>query len=101
MQPSSLASFKRLDPARAGIYAYEARPKKLSAAYERAFRATPEAWAFFSAQAPWYRRTASYWVMSAKKEETRQKRLGTLIEDSANVRRLRQLTPPADRTASR
>ncbi len=56
-----------------------------------------KAWAFFSEQAPSYRRTATYWVISAKKEETRRKRLKTLIEDSAAGRTLRHLTRPAKR----
>jgi uncharacterized protein YdeI (YjbR/CyaY-like superfamily) len=47
------------------------------------------AWTFFQAQPPWYRKVMGWWVVSAKKEETRLKRLGKLIEDSAQGRRLR------------
>ena len=43
---------------------------------------------FFDAQAPWYRRTATHWVISAKREETRERRLSTLIADSAAGRRI-------------
>ena len=53
----------------------------------------PEAWAFFSAVAPSYRRTATHWVVSAKRPETRERRLAQLIEDSAAGRRLKHLTP--------
>ena len=56
-----------------------------------------KAWAFFSEQAPSYRRTATYWVISAEKEETRRRRLRQLIEDSAAGRRLQHLTPPGKR----
>jgi len=64
-------------------YSYEQRNSaNLSAAQERQFRASNKAWEFFQAQPPWYRRTASWWVISAKKEETRQKRLTRLIAHS-------------------
>lgn len=76
-----------------GKYSFESRPKKLPVAYEKQFKANRAAWAFFCAQAPWYRRTASFWVVSAKQEETRQRRLNTLITDSGNGRRLGVLTP--------
>lgn len=59
--------------------------------FERRFRARSEAWEFFQAQPPGYRRTAGRWVMSAKREETRLRRLETLIEDSAVGLRIREL----------
>jgi len=52
------------------------------------------AWAYFSAQAPWYRRTATHWVMSAKREETRDRRLARLIEDCAAGRPTGPLARP-------
>ena len=88
------AAFAARDEARSSIYAYENRSVGLSDEYERAFREHRRAWDFFEAQAPWYRRTASYWVMSAKREPTREKRLHTLIDDSAAGRRLRHLSRP-------
>jgi uncharacterized protein YdeI (YjbR/CyaY-like superfamily) len=87
MKPAGRAAFEARDPAKAG-YSYEDAPKKLGRAYERELRATPKAWEFFRAQPPGYRRVASYWVMSAKKEETRRRRLAKLIEESAGRRRL-------------
>jgi uncharacterized protein YdeI (YjbR/CyaY-like superfamily) len=56
------------------------------------FRANKKAWEFFNAQPPGYRRLCIYWVTSAKKEETRARRLATLIDDSAAGRRLGALT---------
>lgn len=50
------------------------------------------AWAFFQSQPAWYRRTAGHWVMEAKREETRRKRLATLIEDSAQGKTIGPLT---------
>jgi uncharacterized protein YdeI (YjbR/CyaY-like superfamily) len=76
-----------------GKYSFESRPKKLPPAYEKQFKANSTAWEFFLAQAPWYRRTSSFWVVSAKQEETRQRRLATLISDSEKGRRLGILSP--------
>jgi uncharacterized protein YdeI (YjbR/CyaY-like superfamily) len=76
-----------------GRYSFESGPKQLPLAYERQFKSTPGAWEFFRAQAPWYQRTSSFWVVSAKKEETRQRRLAMLISDSEKGRRLGMLTP--------
>jgi len=65
-------------------YPYEARGKaRLDAAYRERFEADSAAWEFFTKQPPWYRRTATHWVMSARREETRSRRLGILIASSA------------------
>lgn len=76
-----------------GKYSFESRPKKLPPSYTKQFKSNPRAWDFFRAQAPSYQRTATFWVVSAKREETRQRRLATLISDSENGRRLGLLTP--------
>jgi uncharacterized protein YdeI (YjbR/CyaY-like superfamily) len=76
-----------------GKYSFESRPKKLPLAYQRQFKANRAAWEFFCAQAPWYQRTSTFWVVSAKREETRQRRLATLMSDSEKGRRLGILTP--------
>jgi uncharacterized protein YdeI (YjbR/CyaY-like superfamily) len=86
MQPAGLKVFQARDPKKSGRYSFEQRPQKLDAAYERKFRANEKAWAYFQAQPPWYQRTSSFWVMSAKQEETRLRRLAILIEDSAHER---------------
>ena len=80
-------------------YSYEARTAGLPPEYEEKFRAATEAWEFFEKQAPWYRRAASFWVMDAKREETRERRLKTLIADSAAGRRIGPLTRPVRRNA--
>jgi uncharacterized protein YdeI (YjbR/CyaY-like superfamily) len=93
MHPAGLAAFEKREGKRSGIYAYEQRKAaELSPAYEKKFRGNKAAWKFFQAQAPWYRRTATYWVISAKREETRAKRLASLIEDSAHERTIPTLT---------
>ncbi len=95
VRPAGVQAFERRAGNRSEIYAYEQRKAaKLSGAYEKEFRAHQQAWKFIRAQPPWYQRTASWWVMSAKKEETRLKRLAQLIEGSEHERTIRQLTRP-------
>ena len=95
MRPAGLAAFERRTEDRSGIYSYERRKAAtLEPDQEREFRANAEAWRFFQLQPAGYRQTATHWVVSAKRDETRRKRLSTLIEDSANGRRLRHLTRP-------
>jgi uncharacterized protein YdeI (YjbR/CyaY-like superfamily) len=67
--------------------AAELTPEELAS-----FQANGRAWAFFEAQAPWYRRTSVFWVVSAKKPETRARRLATLVEDSLQRRPIKPLT---------
>jgi uncharacterized protein YdeI (YjbR/CyaY-like superfamily) len=93
MRPAGRAAFERRSEARSGIYSYEQRKTaKLEPDQERQFRENEGAWSFFQSQPPGYRRTATHWVVTAKRDETRKKRLATLIDDSANGRRLRHLT---------
>ena len=96
MQPAGRAAFEARAEAKSGIYAYEQRDKAAAhpGAGARRSRRNRKAWTFFQAQAPWYRRTAICWVVSAKREETRQKRLATLIADSAAGRRIGPLARP-------
>jgi uncharacterized protein YdeI (YjbR/CyaY-like superfamily) len=94
MTPAGLRAFELRDEARTGVYSSERRPEAFPPDLGARFRATPHAWSFFEAQPAGYRRTAIHWVTSAKRDETRQKRLAALIEDSANGRRLAALTRP-------
>jgi uncharacterized protein YdeI (YjbR/CyaY-like superfamily) len=92
MAPPGLRAFESRT-GDSGKYSFESRPKKLPPEYEKQFKANPAAWKFFRAQAPWYQRTSSFWVVSAKRDETRQRRLDKLISDSAKGRRLAMLIP--------
>ncbi|HXL20599.1 MAG TPA: YdeI/OmpD-associated family protein [Streptosporangiaceae bacterium] len=84
MHPAGLKAFERRTDERSAIYSYEQRKSaRLQRGAERSFRANQKAWTFFQAQAPGYRQAATWWVISAKREETRKKRLATLIADSA------------------
>ena len=85
MQPAGLEAFEARRDDRTGIYSFDRKDTPELTAEETAqFRANRKAWAFFEAQPPGYRRTAVHWVVSAKRPETRAKRLATLIVDSAN-----------------
>ena len=86
--PAGRDAFERRDPKKAQSYSFENRPSALDPALERTFRANAKAWAFFHAQPPGYRKIATFWIMSAMKDETRLRRLGALIKDSAERRRL-------------
>ena len=93
MRPAGLKAFEERTEEKSGIYAYEQEnAAELDDAYEQQFRANKKAWDFFQSQAAWYRRTAIWWVISAKREETRLKRLATLIENSEQARTIPPLT---------
>jgi uncharacterized protein YdeI (YjbR/CyaY-like superfamily) len=80
MQPAGLEAFAVKRENRSGIYSYEQRSVDLPDPYDAALRANEPAHAFFAAQPPSYRKLACWFVLSAKKEETRGKRLEKLIE---------------------
>jgi uncharacterized protein YdeI (YjbR/CyaY-like superfamily) len=94
LHPAGLKAFNERDPTRTKQYSNERENLALDPAYEAELKANPAAWDFFQSQPPSYRKPATWWVMSAKKEETRLRRLATLIEDSAAGRRVAPLTPP-------
>jgi len=93
MTKAGLAAFEARTADRTGVYAFEGRVTELPLAFRRQFEARKEAWRHFQREAPWYRRTSTHWVTSAKREETRQKRLAVLIECSAKGTRIPQLRP--------
>ena len=91
MQPAGRAAFDRRIPDRSVVYSYEQRrAATLSPAERRAVKANLAAWSFFDAQPPAYKRTVAWWIQSAKKTETRERRLAVLIDCSARGR----LAPP-------
>jgi uncharacterized protein YdeI (YjbR/CyaY-like superfamily) len=92
MQPAGIAAHAHRTPARTGVYSFERNEAaRLSAAQTRAFKANAAAWSHFEQAPPWYRRTATHWVVSAKKEETRARRLEQLIAASAAGRPIKAL----------
>ena len=94
MRPAGLAAFEKREKNRSNTYSYEQRHlAELNAGQLLRFRANGKAWAFFTAQPDGYRKTAIWWVVSAKKRETRDRRLAQLIEDSARGKRVPPLAP--------
>ncbi|HZQ11049.1 MAG TPA: YdeI/OmpD-associated family protein [Anaerolineae bacterium] len=92
MQPSGLKVFEERDLKQTKKYSFEQSNPQLDAASAKKLKANEKAWEFFQSQAPTYQRAANWWVISAKKEETRAKRLEKLIQDSENGKRLAHLT---------
>ena len=88
MHASGLAAFDRRDKAATARYSFERETAALEPSATKQFRANKAAWQYFESEAPWYRRIAAHWVTSAKKPETRQRRLEMLIRDSAAGRRI-------------
>jgi uncharacterized protein YdeI (YjbR/CyaY-like superfamily) len=95
MQPTGLAAFQARQENRLGQYSYEQRPDTLPEPYEQLLRQNPTAWAFFQAQSPSYRKAAIWWVVSAKTEATRLKRLNQLSEASAEGRKIPPFAGPS------
>jgi uncharacterized protein YdeI (YjbR/CyaY-like superfamily) len=93
MHSAGLAAYEARDPKLQNRYSSENRNAGLSPKEEKVFRANKKAWEYFSAMPPSYRKPAIWWVVSPKKPETRERRLATLIEDSAAGRRIKPLTP--------
>ncbi|HEX9406402.1 MAG TPA: YdeI/OmpD-associated family protein [Thermoanaerobaculia bacterium] len=88
MTPAGLRAFEKRTEDQSRIYSYENAPRTFPPAFEKKFRAVKKAWQYFNGQPPSYRRVAIHWILSAKREETRERRLSILIDDSAKGRRL-------------
>jgi uncharacterized protein YdeI (YjbR/CyaY-like superfamily) len=93
MTKAGMAAWEARDEKRTGIYAFERPPAALSPAFTRRFRDNEKAWSWFQAQPPWYRRTTTHWVMNAKREETRERRLAALVDCCARGSRIPQVIP--------
>jgi uncharacterized protein YdeI (YjbR/CyaY-like superfamily) len=95
MRPAGLRAFAARTAAKTGVYSFERnQAAKLTPSQEKALRANRQAAAFFDAQPPWYQRTSIHWVISAKREETRERRLAQLIAHSAGKSTIPSLTRP-------
>jgi len=94
-RPAGRKAFAERDAARSDAESVRERSGQLDDVHEAQFRARPAAWDFFSAQPPGYRRMAGWWVMSAKQEETRQRRLAQLIAASEKGERVGVVTGKA------
>ncbi|NUQ26738.1 MAG: YdeI/OmpD-associated family protein [Saprospiraceae bacterium] len=91
MRPAGIAAFAKRSAANSEIYSYENELNTFEIEMEEAFKADEKAWEFFQSQAPYYKKAAINWVMSAKQAVTRQKRLEELIADSTAGLKIKQL----------
>jgi uncharacterized protein YdeI (YjbR/CyaY-like superfamily) len=89
MTKPGLEAFNHRDPKKTDRYSFENRPSVFHPALERAFKKQAKAWRFFRAQPPGYQRVATFYVMSAKQQETRERRLTVLMKSSADGGRIR------------
>ena len=88
MTPAGMTAWAARKEYRSGIYAYEQRSPELVEPYAKEFKRHKAAWKFFQAQPPGYRKLMNWYVVSAKQEETRLKRLKQLIAKSAQGERI-------------
>jgi uncharacterized protein YdeI (YjbR/CyaY-like superfamily) len=89
MAPAGLRAYEARREDRTGVYSSERRrAAELPPELEKRFRARRKAWEWFSSRPPGYRRTATHWVVSAKRDDTRRRRLETLIDCSAEGRKI-------------
>lgn len=88
MMPAGLEVYEQRNPAKSQRYSYEQAGLGLDAEYERTFKRRKKAWSWFENLAPSYRKQSIGWVMSAKREATRQRRLAILIDSSAAGRKI-------------
>ena len=87
MRPAGVAAFEKRTEAKSGIYSYENELKQFSDEFEMQFKEREKAWQFFEKQANWYKKQMVNWVMTAKQQATREKRLEKLITESENGKR--------------
>jgi len=90
MRASGLEAFEARIKNKSGIYSYEQRKTELEHPYAKLLKKNKAAWKFFQTQPPSYRKMIGWWVVSAKKEETRMARLARLTSASAKGKRLFQ-----------
>ena len=86
--PPGIVAFERRDKIAAAPYSFENRNITLAPAFMKRLKANPKAWTFFQSEPPGYRRTTVFWVMQAKKEETREKRFRTMLDRMAQGERM-------------
>jgi len=89
MTAAGVTAFAARKENKSGIYSYEQRSAKIDGAYEKQLKQNKRAWDFFYAQPPSYRKAIGWWVVSAKQEATRLKRLEKLIRESERGQRLK------------
>ena len=88
MHEAGLQAFERRDVKKTQQYSFERDNVEFTAELQKRFQANRKAWAFFQKQPPGYRKLATWYVMSAKQDATRLRRLERLIADSESGKRI-------------
>src|SRR4030095_8605640 len=93
MRQAGIDAFNKRDEKKSRVYSFEQKNIKLDKDFEKKFRQNKQAWKFFQSQPPSYQKPSIWWVISAKNETTKQKRLNTLIKDSEAGQKIARLRP--------
>jgi uncharacterized protein YdeI (YjbR/CyaY-like superfamily) len=93
MRPAGMAAFEKRTANKSKVYSFEQENIAFDKKQEKLFKANKKAWEFFQSAPPSYRKPATWYVISAKQEATREKRLNELISDSENGLRIKHLRP--------
>ena len=91
LKPAGHAAFEKRQEKKSKVYSFEQAEVKFTPGLLKKFKANKAAWKFFNTQPPSYQRPATWWVISAKQEETKEKRLHELIRDSEDGLRVKHL----------
>jgi uncharacterized protein YdeI (YjbR/CyaY-like superfamily) len=97
MRPAGIRAFESRDPSQPKGYSVKEQSEALDRGLLKEFKSSERAWHFFESQPPSYRRITTFWVMSARQEETRRRRLHVLIEESERGERVNLLSPGSSR----
>ena len=92
MKPEGLAAFSYRKEEKSKVYSYENPDILFDASYEKIFKLNKVAWKFFKSMLPSYQKTTLRWIMSAKQEQTRLKRLDELIADCALGKKIKAMS---------
>jgi uncharacterized protein YdeI (YjbR/CyaY-like superfamily) len=98
MAPAGMKAYEARDAEKTMQYSFERATAAFTPEQESRFRKNAKAWKFFEAQVPSYKKPATWWVLSAKQEATREKRLNTLIECSAKGEKIAQMRRPSGKS---
>ncbi len=93
MHPFGLHVYKNRDIKKTGLYSNEQKEIKFPAGFLKQLKSNKTAWKFFSNMPPGYKKTATWWVISPKQDETKKRRLNVLIRDSEVGRKIGSITP--------
>lgn len=99
MRPAGVAAFEARREDKSRVYSFEQASIEFPPDLAARFQENDAAWSNFQKMPPSYRKPATWWIISAKQESTREKRFATLVDDSANGLKIKPLRRPGDKQA--